>query len=131
MPRVASPAPVRVANRDPAKLAVVGLGGGLLSGLLGIGGGSVVVPLLVLWLMWEEHLATATSLGALTFAAVLGAAAHGYDGNVDVARAALVGIPAVAGVLIGTRIASRLHGDVLLMLFAAIQLVVAGAMIFG
>jgi len=102
-----------------------------LSGLLGIGGGSVVVPFLVLWLCWDEHRATATSLGALTFAALIGALAHGLNGNVDVPRAALIGIPAVGGVLIGTKIADRMQGDVLLLMFACIQLIVAGMMIFG
>ena len=131
MPRVAAPVPERVAGHSAAKLATIGVAGGILSGLLGIGGGSVVVPLLVLWLLWEEHRATATSLGALTFAAVLGAAAHGYHGNVDVARAALIGIPAVLGVLMGTKISARMHGDVLLMLFVGVQLIVAVLMIFG
>jgi len=91
----------------------------------------VVVPLLVLWLCWDEHRATATSLGALTFAAVIGTLVHGLNGNLDVARAALIGIPAVGGVLVGTKIADRLQGDVLLMLFACIQLIVAGMLIFG
>jgi hypothetical protein len=103
----------------------------LFSGLLGIGGGSVVVPLLVLWLCWNEHRATATSLAALTFAAVAGSIAHGVNGNLDVPKAALIGIPAVVGVLAGTRIADRMHGDVLLMFFAAIQVIVAGLLIFG
>lgn len=113
------------------RLAAIGLGGGLLSGLLGIGGGSVVVPLLILWLFWEEHRATATSLAALTFAAVFGSLAYGWHGNVSLPDGLLVGIPAVVGVLVGTRIADRLAGDVLLMLFVFIQLVVAGLMIFG
>jgi len=121
----------RIPVSSAPQLAVVGLAGGVLSGLLGIGGGSVVVPLLVLWLCWDEHRATATSLAALTFAASIGALAHGLNGNVDVARAALIGIPAVGGVLVGTRIADRMEGDVLLMLFAAIQLIVAGLLIFG
>ena len=108
-----------------AQLALVGLCGGLLSGLLGIGGGSVFVPLLVLWLMWEEHRATASSLAALVLAAAAGAAAYAVNGDVDFAKALLIGIPAVGGVIIGTRIAAQLPGDVLLLMFTVVQVSVA------
>ena len=121
----------RVGRASAPQLAVVGLCGGVLSGLLGIGGGSVFVPLLVLWLMWEEHRATATSLAALIFAAAAGTAAYASDGDVDPAKALLIGIPAVGGVLIGTRIAAKLPGDVLLLMFTVVQISVATMLIVG
>ena len=49
---------------DP-KLVAIGLGGGLLSGLLGVGGGIVMVPLLVLWAAYSQRDAHAISLGAI------------------------------------------------------------------
>jgi len=131
MPRVDRTATGRVADFSKGKLVTIGLIGGVFSGLLGVGGGSVVVPFLVLWLFWDEHRAAATSLAALAFAAVAGAATFGSHGNVDVARALLVGIPAVGGVLIGTRVASRLEGDVLLFLFVGLQVLIAGLMLFA
>jgi uncharacterized membrane protein YfcA len=128
---VVRPANPKTAVSTPSRLAVVGLAGGVLSGLLGIGGGSVVVPLLVLWLCWEEHRATAASLAALTFAAAFGAFGYGLHGNVDIAKATLIGVPAIAGVVVGTRVAERLAGDVLLMLFVCLQVVVAALILFG
>jgi uncharacterized membrane protein YfcA len=97
----------------------------LLSGLLGVGGGVIIVPMLVLWLRWEEHIATATSLGAVVFVSIYGSVLFGIAGKVDVVRAILIGLPAVGGVLVGTRISARLHGDTLLLMFVGIQLTVA------
>jgi len=85
----------------------------------------VFVPLLVLWLLWEEHRATATSLAVLIFAAVAGVIAYSIDGDVDPEKALLIGVPAVAGVLVGTRIAGKLPGDVLLLMFTMVQIAVA------
>jgi hypothetical protein len=51
----------------PLTLMAIGTLAGLFSGLFGVGGGSVIVPLLVLWLGYDERLATATSLAAIVF----------------------------------------------------------------
>jgi uncharacterized protein len=107
------------------KLAAIGTLAGLFSGLFGIGGGSVIVPLLVLWLGYEERRATATSLAAIVFIAAFAAALQGLYGNVDVRDAALVGLPAVGGVLVGTWLAQYLDGRVISLLFAAVLLVSA------
>lgn len=104
------------------KLMAIGTLAGLFSGLFGVGGGSVIVPLLVLWLGYEEHRATATSLAAIVFIAAFAAAVQGLYGNVDVADAAYVGVPAVGGVLAGTWLAQRLHARAISLLFAAVLL---------
>jgi uncharacterized membrane protein YfcA len=112
-----------VAERSPGrslKLAAIGTLAGLFSGLFGVGGGSVIVPLLVLWLAYEERAATATSLAAIVFIAAFAAAVQGLYGNVDVADAALVGIPAVAGVLAGASLAQRVPGRTISLLFALV-----------
>src|SRR5213592_311045 len=93
-----------------AKLAVIGTAAGAFSALFGVGGGTVIVPLLVLWFGYGEHLATGTSLAAIAAIAALGVVAHGAYGNVDVAKGLLVGVPAVPGVLIGTSLQQRLSG---------------------
>lgn len=79
-----------------------------------------MVPLLVLWLGYEEREATATSLGAIVFIAAFAASVQGLYGNVDVGDAALVGLPAVGGVLAGTWLAQYLRGRVISLLFAAV-----------
>jgi uncharacterized protein len=109
----------RSVNR-PLALVAIGTLAGLFSGLFGVGGGIVIVPLLVLWLGYDERTATATSLGAIVVVAAFGAATQGLYGNVHVRDALLVGIPAVGGVLIGTWLQQRLSTRSISLLFAAV-----------
>jgi uncharacterized membrane protein YfcA len=102
------------------RLAAIGTAAGLFSGLFGVGGGTVIVPLLVLWIGYESHAATATSLAAIACIAAFAAGVQGLYGNVHVLDAALVGVPAVAGVLAGTWLAQRLASRELTLLFAAV-----------
>jgi uncharacterized protein len=102
------------------RLAAIGTLAGLFSGLFGVGGGSVVVPLLVLWLGYGEHTATATSLAAIIFIAGFAALTQGLYGNVHVLDAVLIGVPAVGGVLIGTRLAQRTPARTVSLLFAGV-----------
>ena len=104
------------------RLAAIGTLAGVFSGLFGVGGGSVIVPLLILWLGYEERMATATSLAAIVLIAAFAAAVQGLYGNVEVDNAALVGIPAVAGVLVGTWLAQRVPDRAISLLFAAVLL---------
>ena len=107
------------------KLAVTGTAAGLFSGLLGVGGGTVMVPLLVLWLGYDERRATGTSLAAIVVIAAMGTLLQGAYGNVDVVKAALVGVPAIAGVVAGTWIQQRLPTDIIGLLFALLMIAVA------
>lgn len=102
------------------KLMAIGTLAGLFSGLFGVGGGSVIVPLLILWLGYDERAATGTSLAAIVFIAGFGATAQGLYGNVHVLDALLIGIPAVGGVLIGTWLQQRLATRSIALLFAAV-----------
>jgi uncharacterized protein len=102
------------------KLAAIGTMAGLFSGLFGVGGGTVIVPLLVLWLSYDERVATGTSLAAIVFIAGFAAATQGLYGNVHVLDAALIGVPAIGGVLIGTSLQQRLRSRSISVLFAAV-----------
>jgi uncharacterized protein len=111
------------AERSPSRtlrLMAIGTLAGIFSGLFGVGGGSVIVPLLVLWLGYDERAATATSLAAIVFIAGFAAAVQGLYGNVRLLDAALVGVPAVFGVLIGTWLQQRLQARSIALLFAAV-----------
>jgi uncharacterized membrane protein YfcA len=103
----------------------IGTLAGLFSGLFGIGGGSVIVPLLVLWLAYEERVATGTSLAAIIFVASFAAALQGLYGNVKLLDALLVGVPALAGVLIGTRLQQRVPSRTIALMFAALLVLTA------
>ena len=106
--------------RRSLKLMAIGTAAGMFSGLFGVGGGSVIVPLLVLWLGYEERVATGTSLAAIVFIAAFAAAAQGLYGNVRVLDALLVGGPAVGGVLLGTRLQQRVQPRVVSLMFCAL-----------
>jgi uncharacterized membrane protein YfcA len=107
------------------KLAAIGTVAGLFSGLLGVGGGTVVVPLLILWLGYGEREATGTSLAAIVVIAGIAAATQAAYGNVDVAKAALLGGPAVGGVLVGTWVQQRVSTRTISLLFALLLVAVA------
>jgi uncharacterized membrane protein YfcA len=111
------------------RLAVIGTLAGLFSGLFGVGGGSVIVPLLVLWLGYGEHAATATSLAAIIFIAGFAALTQGLYGNVHVLDAILIGVPAVAGVLIGTWLQQRIPARTVSLLFAGVLVLSAAELI--
>src|SRR3954453_10724270 len=87
------------------KLAAIGTLAGVFSGLFGVGGGTVIVPLLIFWFAYGERLATGTSLAAIIAIGLIGAVAQGgIYGNVHVGTGLLLAIPAIAGVVIGTAI---------------------------
>ena len=110
-----------------ARLAVIATAAGAFSGLFGVGGGTIVVPLLILWFGYDYREATGTSLVAIVVIAGLAAGAHALYGNVDVADALLIGLPAIAGVLAGTALQQRLPSRVVAGGFAA--LLVASAVV--
>lgn len=108
------------------KLAAIGTLAGLFSGLFGVGGGTVIVPLLILWFGYGERLATGTSLAAIVLIGVLGAAAQGgIYGNVHLVTGLWLSVPAIVGVVLGTAIQQRIPQRAVSFLFAALLLVVA------
>jgi len=107
-------------GRRTLALALVGTAAGLFSGLFGVGGGIVVVPLLVLWLGYGEREATGTSLAAIVVIAAVSAGTQGLYGNVRVAEGLLVGIPAVGGVVAGTWLQQRVRPWIVRLLFAVL-----------
>jgi len=111
------------------RLALTGAVAGLFSALFGVGGGLVAVPLLIAFLAHDARSATATSLAAIVLTATWGTATHGALGNVDWAAAALVGVPAMAGVAAGVALKRRLPVAVLTRAFAVVLLAAAVLML--
>jgi hypothetical protein len=108
--------------RATAQLVAVGVAGGLLGALLGVGGGIVIVPMLLL-IGYGQRQAAATSLAAILVASVVGATTYAFHGEVRPGAAALVGLPAMAGAFVGTDLQQRIPVRRLSILFA---LVLAG-----
>ena len=107
------------------KLAAIGTAAGAFSGLFGVGGGTVIVPLLILWLGFGEREATGTSLAAIVVIALLAAIGQGLYGNVDLLEGLLVGVPAVAGVIAGAALQQRLPERAVSLIFAVLLAAIA------
>jgi uncharacterized membrane protein YfcA len=111
------------------RLALIGSAAGAFSGLFGVGGGTVIVPLLVLWMAYEERTATGTSLAAIVVIAATAAVVQALHGNVDAGKAALVGVPALGGVIAGTALQQRVSEQLIAAAFAALLVVSAIALV--
>jgi uncharacterized membrane protein YfcA len=109
---------------DP-QLIVIGVGGGVLSGLLGVGGGIVMVPLLVLWAGYSQRDAHAISLGAIIPISLAGVVTYGVAGEVRVWEAVALSIGAVAGARVGAGLLTRLDDYVLKLAFGVFLVFVA------
>jgi len=107
------------------KLAATGTAAGLFSGLFGVGGGTVIVPLLILWMGYDERKATGTSLAAIVVISLVATLAQGAYGNVQPDKGLLVGVPAVAGVVFGTWLQQRVATETIGLLFAVLMIAVA------
>jgi uncharacterized membrane protein YfcA len=106
-------------------LGGIGLAAGFFSALFGVGGGIVVVPLLIMLLAFDGKVATGTSLAAIGLTAVFGVASFTALGEVDWAKAALVGVPAMGGAVAGTWLQQRLSSRRLVVLFAGFLVAIA------
>jgi uncharacterized membrane protein YfcA len=111
------------------RLAAIATAAGAFSGLFGVGGGTIIVPLLVLWLGYGQREATGTSLAAIAVIGALAAAAHAAYGNVDLAKGLLVAAPAVGGVLAGTAVQQRISERTVAGAFVVLLLASAAVLV--
>jgi len=103
----------------------IGLAGGVIAGLLGVGGGVLFVPGLVIFLGLDQHHAEATSLLAIVPVAIVGSYRQDRYGNVHRHDALLLGLMSVAGAAAGVALANALSGRLLRDAFAALIVIVA------
>ena len=102
------------------RLVVIGLAAGLFSALFGVGGGIVLVPLLILLSNFDERPAMATSLAAVGLIAFVGTITYAVHGDLKPGAAAVVGLPAAVGAVLGTSLQQRLATRTLTLAFAAL-----------
>jgi len=112
------------------RLAAIATAAGAFSGLFGVGGGTIIVPLLVLWLGYGHREATGTSLAAIAVIGALAAAAHAVYGNVHLWNGLLVAAPAIAGVLAGTALQQRISERAVAAAFVVLLLASAAVLVF-
>jgi len=115
-------------------LIIIGLAAGMLSGLVGVGGGIVMVPLFVFFLGLTQHNAQGLSLAVMlppvTFLAVYNYHTAGTGGNIDWRIALTVSILFIIGGFIGSKIALQIDQRMLRRIFGVFMLIVAIRLIF-
>lgn len=108
---------------------LIGVLGGVLAGLLGVGGGVLFVPALVILLGLDQHQAEATSLLAIIPVALIGALSQDRYGNVRRADALAIGLLSLVGAGAGVALANALSGRDLRDAFALLILLVAAQLV--
>lgn len=104
---------------------LTGLLAGILAGILGIGGGIVMVPLMVGFFRVTQHQAHGTSLAAMVFVGLIGAATYALQGSLDLLASVLLATTAIVTAHIGARHASSLPEWKLRRSFGAFVVVVS------
>ncbi len=102
-----------------------GLGMGLLSALFGIGGGILLIPILVAFFGYGQHLAAGTSLAVMVPISLLGAIRLTRPGFTQWGEGARLGIGAMVGALLGASVALAISGSILQIAFGVLMLAVA------
>jgi uncharacterized membrane protein YfcA len=100
------------------RFVAIGIAGGVLSGLLGVGGGIVMVPLLVLWTAYGQRDAHALSLGAIIPISLASVLTYGIAGKVHLGEAAALTAGSIAGARIGAGALTRIDERRLKLVFA-------------
>ncbi|MGA2622992.1 MAG: sulfite exporter TauE/SafE family protein [Bacteroidota bacterium] len=111
---------------------ILGLAGGVLSGLLGIGGATFIVPVLVYMFSWEQHMAQGTTMAMLIPPVGLLAAWQYYQaGHVNIKIAAIMCVGLFVGGYFGGMIANNISSDTLRRVFGVAMLLISVRMIIG
>lgn len=112
-------------------IILVGIFAGMLSGLVGIGGGIIIVPALVFFLGFGQHEAQGTSLGILLLPAGIFAVLNYYKkGFIDIKVVLILFAGFLVGGYLGSKISLTLSETLLKKIFAVMLLLVAGKMLF-
>ena len=110
----------------------LGVLAGILSGLIGIGGGLIIIPALVFGFGFSQHTAQGTTLALMVPPiGILAAWTYYKGGYVDVRVAGLICLGFIFGGLLGAKIATHVSSNVLEKIFGAALLLVSLKMIFG
>ena len=112
-------------------LLILGIAAGMLSGLVGVGGGIIIVPGLVFFLAFSQKMAQGTSLGILLLPlGILGVIQYYKKGYVDLKVLAVISVAFLVGNYFGSKLALSLSQETLKKIFAAFLIVVAVKILF-
>lgn len=117
-------------NNTMKKIAA-GFGVGILSGLLGVGGGVFMVPIMVGWFGFTQHVAQATSLAMIIPTALFSSVVYGMHGSVDLKIAATLAVGSMVSAAIGARIMTYLPAARLKQMFGLLLVIVGIRMVIA
>jgi uncharacterized membrane protein YfcA len=109
----------------------LGSAAGLLSGILGIGGGTITIPVMVLVLSLEQHTAQGIALAAMFLTALIGSFTHYRQGNVKLGWVLLIAPSAIAFSYLGAWAAGIVTAEWLTRVFAITLLLIGIRMLFS
>ena len=116
---------------NPAILIGVGIFVGIYSGIMGLGGGTVMIPVLVLLLGFTQHQAVGTSLAVMLPPVTLPAVIEFYrKGHVDLRIAAWIALGFIGGAFLGGFVANKINDTILRLIFGFILIYVGGYTLF-
>lgn len=112
-------------------IIIVGVAAGLLSGLVGVGGGIIIVPSLVYFIGFSQKTAQGTSLGLILLpVGILGVLQYYKQGHLDVKVVAILALGFLAGSYFGSKIALNISQETLKKVFAILMIAIAVKMLF-
>jgi len=113
-------------------LLLIGLAGGILSGLLGVGGATILIPALLIIYKMTQHMAQGTSIAALLLpVGILAAMKYYQAGNINIKFAVFMALGFLVGGYIGAVIAQPIPDEILRKLFGIYLLIIAVQMILS
>jgi uncharacterized protein len=116
-------------RRRLLELSAIGTAAGAFSGVFGVGGGIIIVPLLIFWFAYGTHEAAGTSLAALAVIAAFAVIGQALYGNVRPLDALIVAAPAVVGIVAGAAAQQRLPERAVSLLFSLLLVGVAAELV--
>ncbi|QDR80593.1 Sulfite exporter TauE/SafE [Sporomusa termitida] len=116
---------------ERVKLSGVGFFVGILSGLLGVGGGIFIVPLLVTYFSISQHIAQATSMAIVVPTGLVSSLIYGVHGNIDMPLALNLIVGSICGASIGARVMKKIPAVRLKQLFGILLMLVGLRMVLA
>lgn len=115
------------------KFKVIGFGfiAGILSGLLGVGGGIILVPLMVTYLGVTQHIAHGTSLAVIVPTALAGSIVYGFNGNINFVTALNLAVGSIIGASLGAKWMKNIPAKQLKQLFGVLLVLVGIRMVLS
>ena len=117
--------------KETWKYVGVGLGIGVLSGLLGVGGGIFLVPILTSYFAVDQHMAHGTSLAVVVPTAIMGAGVYSYYGAMNFTLAAQLAVGGVIGAAVGARLMKKIPAAQLKRMFGVMLILVGIRMVIA